>query len=144
MEDYEYFVMLKSLGEESFADETVGKIVKSWYQWDQDTGNLLEARRLLGEKIDSIITEASSEEEKMEEQEEVKKEKKEEQEAKEENGKEVKKEEKKEDLPDEEEVTEKATELVPEPAEPQDNIVCWISAGIISVLLVVLFWMKRK
>ena len=143
MEDYEYFVMLKSLGEESFADETVGRIVKSWYQWDQDTGNLLEARRLLGEKIDSISREASSEEEKEEEQVEEKEEK-EEQEVQEENGKEVKKEEKKEDLPDEEEVTEKATELVPEPAEPQDNIVCWISAGIISVLLVVLFWMKRK
>ena len=61
MEDYEYFVLLESLGEKSFADKEVQKIVKSWYQWDESPQRMLEVRRILGEEIDRITTEGPEE-----------------------------------------------------------------------------------
>jgi hypothetical protein len=54
MEDYEYFVLLESLGKQSFVDREVKKIVKSWYQWDTNPDRLLEIRTVLGEEISSI------------------------------------------------------------------------------------------
>ncbi|KYK30219.1 MAG: DUF4091 domain-containing protein [Theionarchaea archaeon] len=68
MEDYEYFVMLKSLGEESFVDRNVRKIVKSWYEWETNPEQLLDVRMVLGEKINSLTLEVPLKEEEKEEE----------------------------------------------------------------------------
>jgi hypothetical protein len=76
MEDYEYFVLLESLGRESFIDGEVGKIVKSWYKWEKNPEHLLEVRTILGEEINKLSEELGEEsereppEEKKEEKEE--------------------------------------------------------------------------
>ena len=70
IEDYEYFALLASLGEESFVDQQVKKVVKSWYTWDENPDILLEARTNLGEKIHSLTSEPLLEAYKKEETEE--------------------------------------------------------------------------
>jgi len=60
-EDYEYFVLLESLGKESVADKNVRKIVKSWYEWDKNPDKLLEVRRILGEEINNMMREGLEE-----------------------------------------------------------------------------------
>ncbi|MGD2248108.1 MAG: DUF4091 domain-containing protein [Candidatus Methanofastidiosia archaeon] len=55
MEDYEYFVLLQSLQKESFVDVQIGKIAKSWYEWEENPFVLLEVRRALGEEINNAV-----------------------------------------------------------------------------------------
>ncbi|MBU7018995.1 MAG: DUF4091 domain-containing protein [Theionarchaea archaeon] len=61
MEDYEYFVILESLGRESFVDEEVKKIVKSWYEWEKNPEQLLKIRSILGEEINRLSGELEQE-----------------------------------------------------------------------------------
>ncbi len=51
MEDYEYLVLLQSLGEESFARTTAKQIGASWYEWTRDAAQLFAARRTMAERI---------------------------------------------------------------------------------------------
>lgn len=51
MEDYEYFVLLQSLGDEAFARASAKQIGPSWYEWAQDPQKLLQARKNLAERI---------------------------------------------------------------------------------------------
>lgn len=136
MEDYEYFVMLKSLGEESFVDKHVRKIVKSWYQWETNPEKLLDVRIVLGEKINSLTSEVPSKEEEEEEKEEKIKENQEKKD-------EVVVEEKEEK--DELFIEEPTVERSSEPAGLQNNFLVYgvIAAGIFSGLLGGLLWRRK-
>ena len=61
MEDYEYFVILESLGKESVIDVEVKKIVKSWYEWEKNPEQLLKIRSILGEEINRLSGELENE-----------------------------------------------------------------------------------
>jgi hypothetical protein len=51
MEDYEYFVLLEKLGGKEVVDELVRNAVPTWGSWDENTGHLLERRRILATEI---------------------------------------------------------------------------------------------
>ncbi|MBU7026496.1 MAG: DUF4091 domain-containing protein [Theionarchaea archaeon] len=130
MEDYEYFVILESLGKESFADKEVKKIVKSWYEWDENPEQLLDVRRILGEEINRITAGSDGSQEVPQEEREGKEEIKEEQEKE----YSVEKEEK-------EEIDKNTEEVEDLPESEQDSM--WVRApvvlvGLLAVLLLIL------
>ncbi|TAK02468.1 MAG: PKD domain-containing protein, partial [Candidatus Manganitrophaceae bacterium] len=51
MEDYEYMNLLKTLGEESFAQEQVARLVTNTYTWDREPLDLYDAREKMAEEI---------------------------------------------------------------------------------------------
>jgi len=53
-EDYEYIQILKNLGQAQFALDTVRTVGVDFHTWSQDKDVLYAARKLLGDKIDSI------------------------------------------------------------------------------------------
>lgn len=54
VEDYEYIEILKSLGQEEFAMDTVHGFARSWKDWSHNGELLMEKRMILGEKINLI------------------------------------------------------------------------------------------
>lgn len=126
MEDYEYFVILKSLGKKSFADNQVKRIVKSWYQWDENPERLLDIRRILGEEINRAITELEEPSKEPYTEEE-----------KEEQEKEYLAEKEKEEKEEKDEHTEEVEGF----SEPEQDTVMWVAivlSGLLAVLLFIL------
>ena len=130
MEDYEYFVLLKSLGKGSFIDGQVKKIVKSWYKWEKDPEQLLEVRTILGEEINRLSEELGEESER--ESPEEKKEEKEE----------------KESLVEKEEKVEKRDIIIDERNSTEEDY--WLTpatlllGSLIIILLILAIHFRRK
>ncbi|MDC4203900.1 MAG: DUF4091 domain-containing protein [Candidatus Manganitrophus sp.] len=51
MEDYEYMHLLKTLGEEAYADEQVAQVVTNVYTWSKNPLLLYDAREKMGSRI---------------------------------------------------------------------------------------------
>jgi hypothetical protein len=54
VEDYEYVQILKNMGQTEFAMDTVHTVATDFRTWSQDEDALYTARRMLGERIDSL------------------------------------------------------------------------------------------
>ena len=51
VEDYEYIEILKSLGDEEFAMNTIRLMARDWKDWSRDEKALMRYRKILGERI---------------------------------------------------------------------------------------------
>ena len=51
VEDYEYIEILKSMGEEKFALNTIQLIARDWKDWSHDGESLMQSRKILGDRI---------------------------------------------------------------------------------------------
>jgi len=51
IEDYEYIEILKSMGDEKFAMDTIKTVAKDWKNWTRDEEELMKVRYKLGERI---------------------------------------------------------------------------------------------